>query len=189
MNIPETFVVRNPKMDYTTPSVREVATIIKDGLMREYAEDKDFEVPVHAMLLGYDPKNQIIVKPNGTFDEASKNEFSSFMRFVLQHRSDQQERNPVKRYVFVCEAWTISRDSKSALQDKMPSDCDDRIEVVFIDVRDRDGDFCWEAYELVRDWTTGKVIELWPHFSRHPDEQGDLKGMGGRMMNFFETQP
>jgi hypothetical protein len=67
----------------------------------------------------------------------------------------------VVRYSFISEAWAASplKEEWDKGDRRPPSEREDRIEVVLITVADKSGSWV-RTLEMVRDWETGKVIEL-----------------------------
>lgn len=85
-----------------------------------------------------------------------------------------------KRYLFMSEAWVVSRNSLSDINGRPPSQCEDRIEVVVVVAGDHD-ETTSKTYELIRDWESGKVIEL--KDTGHDHAGGTL---GGRFAGMLE---
>jgi len=68
----------------------------------------------------------------------------------------------VYMFAFISEAWTmppLTPEEYKALK-TMPSQSDKRIEVITTLIGHRDGRRIMDTHELVRDWKTGKVVEL-----------------------------
>jgi hypothetical protein len=84
---------------------------------------------------------------NGSFEERE--------RVVQALKGKVAELGDVCLYAFVYEAWMAPRAS-----DLRPRDSDQRIEMLVTEVVHRDGRFLCRAVEMVRDWQSGKVVEL-----------------------------
>lgn len=89
----------------------------------------------------------------------------------------------VVRYAFAMEAWftdNVTEENKHIA----PSQRDDRKEMIFTSVIDKDGSTAFSSLEMIRDWTTGKVTEL-------RDTTDRFKGtdFGGRFANLLGNKP
>jgi hypothetical protein len=112
-------------------------------------------------------------------DVKTKNSTALLIRAILQITK-------AKRYAFLSEAWVKTmqgaeaRDYEKGKPMLAPSEYEDKQEVVHITGEDNEGHSAFEAWEIVRDWETGKVVDLKPHSAF---SEGQLSG---RFMNLFE---
>lgn len=87
---------------------------------RRFVEDGG-ETPAHFFYRQADGNTSMVMAP--IFGPEHKNAIAQFMRqFIAEHN--------VTAYVFVTEAWTIERDRETWKEGELPSEADDRIEII-----------------------------------------------------------
>lgn len=84
------------------------------------------------------------------------------------------------RYTFACEAWMANVRPGEQWDNRMPSQRDDRIEVVMINGADAERSLM-KSWEIVRG-DTGAVVDLKPHWTQ---EEG-VTSSSGRFANLLE---
>lgn len=90
----------------------------------------------------------------------------------------------VKRYAFMSEAWLATSSKEQWKNNKLPpSQRSDRVEVIIIMAQGRDDEGLMKAFEIVRDWETGKVTDLKPY---QTDMPGSNRVGGGRFANLYD---
>lgn len=89
----------------------------------------------------------------------------------------------VVRYSFAMEAW-FATDITEENKHLAPSQREDRKEMIFTSVIDKDGSSAFSALEMIRDWQTGKVTEL-----RDMTDQFKGTEFGGRFANLLGNKP
>lgn len=139
-------------------------------IQQEYAiakstiENGDEVIP-HFVVQDGKGEIQAIMTP--IFDKDCKAAIASFMKQYVAE-------NDITRYVFVAEAWTIKRDKDDFKEDELPSECDDRIEIVAL-MGVSHQETVANMAEIERD---GKNFIVGPM----NDECGDVKGMFAELL-------
>lgn len=158
-------------------SVDDLHTYLYKKLRRVYlkSHDRDFVVPITLHLFTPDGKTVELVPPDQS--EEFKQIFALVTRFLIKNTG-------IVRYAFFCEAWVAEGYKMTELDSGeylMPSEREDKKEVLFVFVQDKDGSQSGGAYELIRNWKTGYVIDL--KSMRGPE--GSIMDFAGRFADLF----
>ena len=119
---------------------------------REFYANGDKDAMLQPMLMVVCGNGDIVPIMTEFADEDGKEKFSALMRKAFRAWN-------VTRYAFVSESWMATYDDRS-LSGGMPSQREDRKEIVVTFAMERNGESVMSVLELIRDWNTGKVSDL-----------------------------
>lgn len=119
---------------------------------RTFYANGDKDAMLKPMLMVVCANGDIVPILTEFSDEDGKEKFAATMRRAFRTWN-------VIRYAFVSESWMATYDDRS-LSGGMPSQREDRKEIVVTFAMERDGASVMSVLELIRDWNTGKVSEL-----------------------------
>jgi hypothetical protein len=109
---------------------------------------------IRPMFLGVDRSENILAIPALWSDEIGKVVMCATISAEFKERG-------VTQYAFISESWAAVMSTIPTKQHEMPCNRTDRKEIIVTLVVDKNGKET-SALELVRDWNTGKVVELKP---------------------------